>query len=425
MNIYVILFTTFFELVCAYITMKTLKNTSILPNKNDIIWGLTYLLVMCVIPERSAFFSLLFSQILYLSYILYSFKGELLNKLLLYCIAFGYITITQCILVCIFSVFFISTKPWYMGAVANILTSFMILISLHFTPLKRLYFLVINANFPLKILLWNCYLILISLLLTIKIDNSLIYENPTYIFTIATIILTINVCLLYYDAKLSNQKQVLLSYEKNLPIYESLIHEIRSNQHEYANRIQTLQNLAYTCTDYQSLKDALNSYTIQYIKPLHAYPLLKINMPLLAAALYNLGAQAEKQHITLQFDVVSEHLKSKVPEYLLTDFACVLTQNAIEASIENDIVYIHISSKDNTTRFEVRNPVKRMYMANEIQCFFDKKHSQKKHVKKEGTVPHGYGLYMLHEQLKRYDGILRADCVEYKKQYWMIFHLEI
>lgn len=425
MNLYVIFLTTFFELICIYTTVKLFKNISLFPSKNDLIWGLLYLLVICLIPEHSAFLSLLCSQLLYLSYILITFEEELLNKLLLYGISFGYITITQCILACIFSLLSISTTPWYMGPAANLLTFFIILFTLYFTPARRVYSFIIRANFPLKILLWNCYLILLSLLLTIKLDNTLIYENPTYIFTIATLILSINICLFYYDAKVSNQKQALLSYEKNLPIYEALIHEIRSNQHEYANRIQTLQNLTYSCKDFDELKSALNNYTTQYVKPLHAYPLLKVNMPLLAAALYNLSTQAERNHIILQFDVVTNTLNSKIPEYLLTDFVCILTQNAIEASCENDTIYIRISSNDTSTSFEIRNPVKYLYMAHEIQSFFDKNHSQKHNIKKESSVPHGYGLYFLNEQLKKYKGTLRADCVEYDKNYWMIFHLEI
>ena len=130
--------------------------------------------------------------------------------------------------------------------------------------------------------------------------------------------------------------------KKNLPIYESLINEIRNSQHEYSNRLQNLQTLSSTCTNYDELKKCIQTYTYEYSKPLHAYPLLQIDKPLLAATLYNLSCQAEKKDIGIQF--------------------------------------------------EIRNPVPKFISSDEITNFFKNGYTTKALIEKRDNVPHGAGL---------------------------------
>ncbi|MBQ9984169.1 MAG: GHKL domain-containing protein [Lachnospiraceae bacterium] len=221
------------------------------------------------------------------------------------------------------------------------------------------------------------------------------------------------------------QKQQLASYQKNLPIYESLIKEIRDNQHEYSNRLQSLQNLATTCEDYESLKKSIQKYTYQYAKPLHSYPLLQINMPLLAATLYNLACRAESNGITIQFDVTSEKLISNVSEIELSDFTSTLVQNAIETCTNGDNIYIHLSCTNEHINFEIRNPVDRFYSPQEIALFFKKGYTTKSNIEKTDCVPHGIGLYNLMKHVNEKKGTVGADCVTYNEKHWIIFRLLI
>ena len=179
------------------------------------------------------------------------------------------------------------------------------------------------------------------------------YHSYLFLFLFITVLLSINSCILYYDFQLDKKEQLLLSYKKNQPIYADLIHDIRASQHEYSNRIQHLENLPLICKDYDSLCKALSNYTNQYKNTICAYPLLRINMPLLAASLYSLYTQAENKDIHLQFDIVSEFIQSAVPEYELSDYLCILTQNAIEACSPGDTVYIHMLSENGHLHFSI------------------------------------------------------------------------
>ena len=75
---------------------------------------------------------------------------------------------------------------------------------------------------------------------------------------------------------------------------------------------------------------------------MHAYPLLQIDKPLLAATLYNLSCQAEKKDIGIQF--------------------------------------------------EIRNPVPKFISSDEITNFFKNGYTTKALIEKRDNVPHGAGL---------------------------------
>lgn len=181
-----------------------------------------------------------------------------------------------------------------------------------------------------------------------------------------------NSCLLFYEQRLNFEKQKVLSYEENLPLYQSLIDEIRSNQHEFSNRIQNLEALPSVCKDYESLSKALLSNTASYHKPLCTYPLLLLDMPLLAATLYNLHTMADSKGIIFHFDICSQHIESKAPEYELSDFISILIHNTLEACMEGDHVYIQLNSSNHNLHFEIRNPVLVDFNTHEVSLFFKK-----------------------------------------------------
>ena len=66
--------------------------------------------------------------------------------------------------------------------------------------------------------------------------------------------------MLYYDQQLFQKQQELLSYQKELPVYQSLVDSIRANQHEFSNRLQYIQNLPRVCKDYESLCQAIKKF---------------------------------------------------------------------------------------------------------------------------------------------------------------------
>ena len=309
-----------------------------------------------------------------------------------------------------------------MPIIGNLLTIILLVCIFLLTQYRKLYQFISQAAFIYKMLLINSYLVIAAVFLYMKIHTFDFYQNVAYFITIISLIIAFNSCILYYDQKLSIERQQLASYQQNLPIYKALIDEIRASQHEFSNRIQNLEQLPYICNDYDSLCEALKKSTRNYKVPMRAYPLLQLNMPLLSATLYNLYTQANDRKITILFDITSSHIESHAPEYILSDFISILTNNAIEASETNDKIYVHISSEKGQLHFEIRNPVTQPLSTATLSQFFQKGFSTKHN---KTSFERGLGLYYLSNEIALYNGSIGVDCVKYQDCYWIIFELNI
>lgn len=261
-------------------------------------------------------------------------------------------------------------------------------------------------------------------MLYFKINPNDLYLRITTIATLVLLIIVLNVWLLYYDQKLQAKETLITIYQKELPIYEALISDIRATQHEYSNHVQSLQFLTETCKTYESLSNALMEYTLTDVKTMRAYPLLKINMPILAASLYNLYLQAEKSDITVRFDITSEILTCSVSELNLCDYTTILLQNAIEACNSGDYIYVKLGMEDGKFHFETRNPVSKLIEQEQINKFFEKNYSSKKFKKADG-ISHGLGLYYLLNQVNNNKGLLTCACIETEGNYIMLFSIDL
>ncbi|MCM1179498.1 MAG: GHKL domain-containing protein [Clostridium sp.] len=417
------IFSLFLEFISFYLFFHFFLNISLKPDKRDIAVCFTYVFFSYLV-YKSVIYSWIISQLLIFCYAMTYKKYQPLAAFFLHCISDITLIVFQLTLIFLLSFGNISFDAQYMSIIGNLLTITLIILVFSFTPYRRLYPFIAEASLLYKILLINSYLAVTILLLYLKMETLDFYQNIYYFIIITTLIAIFNTCLLYYDQKMFAEHQQLISYQKNLPIYQSLIDEIRASQHEFSNRIQNLEQLPYACHDYDSLCAALLKNTADYKKPLRAYSLLQLNMPLLAAALYSLYTQACDRNITILFDISSPDIESHAPEYALSDFIRILTQNAIEACKSGDTIYTRIVSMEGRLHFEIRNPVEQHLSAADLSRFFQKGFSTKKqHVKDDG-LNHGFGLHYLINEIKTYNGSIQADCVHYNGE-WVIFYLEI
>lgn len=415
----------FIEFASIYIIFHYFLQQTFRPSKQDIFVCAAYVLIFGLIPNNDIQILLIAGQLYYIVYIFYLYNKNIFHVLILYSLTVIVLLCTQFSIIFLISMLGIPTDAWYTGIVGSSLSILLICVLFRFKRIRQIYSQTLRASLPVRLFLVNTYLIYLGVLMIFKTNDHVIYTNPTYIFTIVSLIISINVCILYYDRNLQYKEQLLTSYEKNIPIYESLISDIRSRQHEYSNRIQGLRNLSMTCKDYTSLRTALQDYTSEPLHVPQAYPLLQINLPLLAASLYNLTERAANHHIKVQYDIANPKIESQVPEYLLSDFTCILLQNAIEACSENDTIHVHISSENGTLQFEIRNPSDKLFTPQDIKQWFEKGYSTKHKELKTDGLSHGLGLHFLHSQMKKYNGVIGAECITFSDKNWVIFKMII
>ena len=424
--------------ICA---IKTQSHRSLRLRFSDFILYLSMILTLLLFSSDHPVFMWVFGLLLYLVYIFVTVEDTALNRFLLFMLVHGGIFLLQCVILGImYFVFRITSfNTVSISLLGNFLTfvSAVLFFQMPFT--KHLFDHVKQASYLLRILVLNTYLVVLFCLAFFKIYPKQIYEILSLVITLLTLLAAINIWILYYDQRTRLQQQEIDSYQKNMPIYDSLIQEIRANQHEYANHLQSLANLSVMYKDYDSLSRALQSYSQEFSNPMANYPLLQINMPLLAASLYSMASHAQEKGIALQFDIVNAVLESHAPEHELTDYITILTQNAIEACKAGDTVYALLDSKDGAVRYEIRNPVPAMISPEEIGNFFKRGYSTKQTqsgsdaasgradstASKQAGDKRGLGLYYLQTNVTKSGGSVGADCVCYEGSYFIIFRMTL
>lgn len=415
---------TILEFLYIVVIAKSLSKQTLLPNLNDVVCFFVIIGFSLFVPDRGSVILWITGQIFYLIYIVTFTKDSFLNRVNLYCISYGIAILLNLFMYTIISIFF-SQEVWYIPILGNLGCLFLSIILFRFTICKQLYELLCHARLPYKIIMLNSYVLLIVLLLFYKLNSSNFYTNIIYWLSITFVLLLANICIIYYDYQLFQKQQEINSYQENIPIYQALVDSIRANQHEFSNRIQYIQKLPYFCKDYDSLCQALMNTSTSYGKPLEHYALLQMDMPLLAATLYALSSQAEQRGIHIVFNIGALHLVSHAPEYQLTDFVSILTNNAIEASQKGDKLYVQVSTYKDRFQFEIRNPVQREYAPSEISQFFYKGYTTKNLKDRISDSSHGYGLYYLLESITKLNGSIGAECIAHKNTFWIIFRLEV
>ncbi len=413
------------EFLCFYVVQKKLLEKSFSPQLTDFIFLLLNILVMTSIPEGASLLLLwILGQIFYFSYCIVTKHENFYHGLLLYCLCTSLLVSVELIVGGCFTVFSSYILRNYSGLLGNFLTLLFAFILLRYTPLKKCYVKLIDTPFPIRFVFLNTFCIISCIAFAWKLKPALAYNTALYVVYVILFLFAVNTSLFYYDKLNVIQSKELDSYKKNLPIYESLIAEIRSQQHEYTNRLQALQNLDLFCTDYDSLRKALKDNTQTPNNISHIYPLLQINMPLLAASLYSQYLKADAQNIKISFDIRSTRLKSSLNEAELTDLVTILVQNAIEASQPEDTLYASLSSYEGKTNFEIRNPVDHYYSTTDMRMFWQKGFSTKQN-KNTNSKNKGLGLYYLHQCILKHNGYFFADCQEFNHSYWILFSIEI
>lgn len=433
------IFNPILETSAGIFVIKTQSHRSLRLRPSDFILYLNMILTLLLFSSDHPVFMWVFGLLLYLVYIFVTVEDTALNRFLLFMLTHGSIFLLQCILLGI--MYFIFRIEAFNGTGISLLGNFLTFVSaaafFQLPFAKHLFDYVKQASYLLRILTLNTYLVILFCLAFFKIYPQQIYEILSLVITLLTLLAAINIWILYYDQRTRLQQQEIDSYQKNMPIYDSLIHEIRAGQHEYANHLQSLANLSVMYKDYDSLSRALQSYSLEFSNPMANYPLLQINMPLLAASLYSMASHAQEKGIALQFDIVNAVLESHAPEHELTDYITILTQNAIEACKAGDTVYALLDSKEGSVQYEIRNPVPAMISPEEIGNFFKRGYSTKQSQADSDAASkqadsaaygqaddkRGLGLYYLQTNVTKSGGSVGADCVCYEDSYFIIFRL--
>lgn len=427
MSLFMSLFGIFIENLCTFLLLKSFQGRPKIPDWLDVIFFLPGF-IMAPLPDSYGTFALIYGQAVTFFYCHFRSNRKLIPAIFLLCPTTVFLQFIQGMVILLLTPVMKILPIAYLPLIGSITTLFLILLIVFLTPCASLYHRILTGGFALKFLVLNTYLGIILKTLFYKIHMTDIYEFVNLMFASLFLMLSVNICIFYYENKLKEKQRALLVYEKNKPLMETLIGDIRSSQHEYTNRLQSIAALVNVCHDYDSLRESLVKYAKKYNTVHKCYPLLTLNMPLVTSTLYNLTSMAEKKGITILYDIPSPELTCRISEHIIVDFLRILTQNAIEATSTGESIYITLTNQKEVFYFEVQNPTDHYILQDEFEQFFQKGYSTKtneSHPKPELSIPHGYGLSELLSQVNKLGGTVSADCIFHEEKNWAVFSLTL
>lgn len=341
----------------------------------------------------------LYTVILYV----YVFHICMADAILLSAMMFALFLVSGEILIIIFSVAGITIDYIAFSLTNNLLLLVLALVLYKYAPLNLVYSYIMTSNLYIKSLEVDvCIALFVFILLSGT--NFGRHADYTIVFIFVSYMISINVETIYYQKRTDRQAKELESYEKYLPIVEEMISYIRLQQHDFNNHLQAMQMLPLAHTDYNSLKQAIMSYSGKAgLIPAHL-EVLKLNMKLVAGFLISKSEECTLHKKNFEIDIKNYSLQTVVPEYTLIEIMGILIDNAIEACSEEQNIYVQIDSKENKVHFYISNPGPEL--TPELRSlFFARGYTTKQHDKEQ----HGLGLYKLKKIADSYKGMIILD----------------
>lgn len=187
----------------------------------------------------------------------------------------------------------------------------------------------------------------------------------------------------------------LQAAEEYVPIIDELVMEVRSRQHEFANRMLAVTSILETSKTLEEAQRSVAIFTDNVRLQPHQEQLLTIEHKIVAGFLYAKLRRAKQMgiHVNVDFAVPS----SKIPceEVDLVEVLGILLDNAFEASKSGETVKLNVYLVDNQMRVEVNNSLS--HVTNEqMMQMFEMGYSTK-------GEKRGFGLHNLKQIAKQYN----------------------
>ncbi|SEF83512.1 Histidine kinase-, DNA gyrase B-, and HSP90-like ATPase [Eubacterium ruminantium] len=312
--------------------------------------------------------------------------------------------VIQYAIVFFFNMIFDDFSDYRIGLLGNLITIILIIILGKILNPKKIFNMFIKNKTSLRIVLVNLFLFFTFEDFIFKMYTQNYKSNITIILTSALLIILINYVIIFEEYRLSQKENDLIKFKNETVLLNELITQVRSKQHEYDNRIATITSLPSVYKDYNSLSDAINSYS-QFIQTdTQVIDILQLDNKLVAAFLFYQYKQAQRESKSMHVKICVPTLHSLIPEPKLVDIISILTTNMVEAIDPGDECELRIDCRNNHVIIETVNKGP-LLDSNIQQNLFTQGYSTKRiHQTNDNISQRGYGLYNLKRIVSRYHG---------------------
>ncbi|NMO95769.1 sensor histidine kinase [Paenibacillus lemnae] len=267
-----------------------------------------------------------------------------------------------------------------------------------------------SGIFP-RIMLVQSAVVVLCIVIYANFETSFVTQNLLLILLLFTLVISMNLWIIYEHHKQTRQEKRVSAIEQYLPVIDELVSEVRARQHEFHNKLLAIHSIVETAPNLPEARAQISAYTDNVIMQSEIREVLQLDSKVIGGFLYTKMRIAEQRKITLTpvIHVSFGHIVTE--EHQLVEILGVLIDNAIEASFPEDeiIVTVQRTEKEGLTEISVMNPGPPKSSTDFIQMF-NKGYT----TKNTAQGSRGYGLYNVKQIVLQHKGRLITRNTEYK-----------
>lgn len=241
-----------------------------------------------------------------------------------------------------------------------------------------------------KIMLIQSTLVVFVMITYANFETSFVTQNLLFILIIFSLVISMNLWIIYEQNKRSRHEKRVSAIEQYLPVIDELVSEVRARQHEFHNKLLAIHSIVETAPSLPEARSQITAYTKDVMMQTEVREILQLDSKVIGGFLYTKIKIAELKKIILTPHVLALFSQVQTEEHQLVEILGVLIDNAIEASYPGDEIVVSVTRDQEQSFIEINvmnpHPPK---TSTELMNMFSKGYT----TKSQTHGKHGYGLY--------------------------------
>ncbi len=256
-------------------------------------------------------------------------EKDLSTIILTFMFTIVYVSVFQILYLIVYSFFFSQlVVDFQFSLIAQIISIVAVYLSVRFFPFEHIRLYMVSGNGHFRWITTSAFIVFYGFSIVWFYAQRSMIESLNSLLGMILLGILLNTLIMKNALLNKVYKDKLDVYETYLPVISDMVEELRRNQHDYHNQIQTIRAM--------KLSDAYTDQEIDdYIEELHDSgiwtKLLRLDNKILAAFLYSKVEEARKLGIPMKIKIGNCQLKTAYTDYELVEIYGVLIDNAIEA----------------------------------------------------------------------------------------------
>lgn len=343
-----------------------------------------------------------------------------LNNYFVFCgtmVSFSLYLLVRIVAIIIFSLAHVSGVLLLLGS--RIMSIILILAFIYSPICKWLQDIIKAGGIMIQIVSVDIVLVVISVFSILSYDINIFLEHILLCIVVIMCLLLLDCIMLYFHWKKMQEQRHIHMLEQYIPIIEELISQVRARQHEFNNKISSIEAVVNSADTLEEAKANLSLLTQKEYIQSKDYDLLLCDSKIIAGMLFEKKKQAEFKGLNVDIELEGALKGGITPETEWIEVIAILMDNAIEASDCGSSIYVRSRQKENKIEFTVSNKAHPLSNSEFIRLF------QKGVTSKSDKQLHGYGLYNIMRIVERYNGKIITKNKEINSENYVVFGVEL